>query len=313
MTLNYKDSQYILRKFPPIKLSYEKNIHKKVFPLDILITIPKGKKFFAWFCKFKNEPVCIFLELDNYKKGIQNIYIFNCCFDSKIAISQGTILYGTIFYFKKTRCFNIENIFYFMNKNISNLNQSKKFKIINNLFQSYIQQVIYTPNDIIFGMPLIDTKRDKIIYKLDTLPYNIYCIQHRSLFNETKFLNEFIKQTRKTTLIFTIKAEIEDDIYTLYYKNKSSQLEAFGTTLIPDFKTSEMMNTLFRNIKENKNLDVLEESDDEEEFEDISIDKNVDLNKQFNFECVYKEKFKSWIPIKQTNETTICKKTDIIF
>ena len=35
------------------------------------------------------------------------------------------------------------------------------------------------------------------------------------------------------------------------------------------------MNTLFRNIKENQNLDALEESDDEEEFENISLDKFV--------------------------------------
>ena len=48
---------------------------------------------------------------------------------------------------------------------------------------------------------------------------------------------------------------------------------------IPDFTTSVKMNKLFRNIKENKNLDALEESDDEEEFEDTSEDKYVDLSK----------------------------------
>ena len=40
------------------------------------------------------------------------------------------------------------------------------------------------------------------------------------------------------------------------------------------------MNNIFRNIKENDDLDKLEESDDEEEFEDISIDKYVFLNKK---------------------------------
>ena len=37
------------------------------------------------------------------------------------------------------------------------------------------------------------------------------------------------------------------------------------------------MNSLFRNIKENGNLDLLEESDDEEEFENIALDKFVYL------------------------------------
>ena len=41
-----------------------------------------------------------------------------------------------------------------------------------------------------------------------------------------------------------------------------------------------MMNTLFRDIKENRNLDV-EESDDEEEFENISLDKFVNLDKKY--------------------------------
>ena len=40
------------------------------------------------------------------------------------------------------------------------------------------------------------------------------------------------------------------------------------------------MNSLFRNIKENRNLDLLEESDDEEEFENTSLDKFVDLDKE---------------------------------
>ena len=47
MSLNYRDSQYILSKFPLLKLSYEKKIHKKVFPMDIVLTIPKGKKIFC--------------------------------------------------------------------------------------------------------------------------------------------------------------------------------------------------------------------------------------------------------------------------
>ena len=39
------------------------------------------------------------------------------------------------------------------------------------------------------------------------------------------------------------------------------------------------MNSIFRNIKENRNLDLLEESDDEDEFENINLDKYL-LNKK---------------------------------
>ena len=41
----------ILEDFPSFELSYEKKLHKKV-QCDIYLTIPKGKKFFAWFKNF---------------------------------------------------------------------------------------------------------------------------------------------------------------------------------------------------------------------------------------------------------------------
>jgi hypothetical protein len=312
MALNYKDAQYLLRNFPSIKLSYEKKIHKKVFPLDIVLTIPKGKKYFAWFCKFKGKSVCVFLELDNYRKGIKNVNIFNVSFDSKLTINRGTILYGTIFYYKKAKCFNIENIFYSIGKNISNLNQDRKFKIINTIFNDCIKQKIYTSNDIIFGLPVICRKRQEILDNLSTLPYDIYCIQHRSLFNEKNFLNEIITHKKKTNLIFLIKAEISDDIYTLYYKNDNNKLESYKTVLIPNYETSLMMNSLFRNIKENVNLDAIEESDDDEDFENTDIDQYVDLNKGFKFECVYKQNFNSWVPIKNVEKGEVCSKCDIV-
>ena len=43
--LTYKEKEHILSDFPNIELSYE--IHKKVH--EIFLTIPKGRKYFAWF------------------------------------------------------------------------------------------------------------------------------------------------------------------------------------------------------------------------------------------------------------------------
>jgi hypothetical protein len=61
------------------------------------------------------------------------------------------------------------------------------------------------------------------------------------------------------------------------------------------------MNNLFRNIKENNDLDALEESDDEEEFENSNVDKFVYLNKEYKMVCNYNKKFKKWVPIKITS------------
>ena len=67
------------------------------------------------------------------------------------------------------------------------------------------------------------------------------------------------------------------------------------------------MNNLFRNIKENKNLDTLEESDCEEEFENIENNKYVYLEKTYNIECLYNYKFKKWIPQKISKNNIINK------
>ena len=89
--------------------------------------------------------------------------------------------------------------------------------------------------------------------------------------------------------------------YYLHVYN-NNQFEHYDIAYIPDYKTSVLMNKLFRNIKENNNLDLLEESDDEEEFENSNLDKFVYLNKSFNMKCVFNLKFKKWVPISLANK-----------
>ena len=64
MKLTSNDLNHIMSKFPSVKLSYVKNIHKKVSSANIFLAIPKGGKYFAWFRNFKKYSVCIFLEVD---------------------------------------------------------------------------------------------------------------------------------------------------------------------------------------------------------------------------------------------------------
>ena len=58
------------------------------------------------------------------------------------------------------------------------------------------------------------------------------------------------------------------------------------------------MNGLFRNIRENQNIDFIEESDDEDDFENTTEDKYVDLTKSYLIECVFNTKFKKWVPMR---------------
>ena len=106
-----------------------------------------------------------------------------------------------------------------------------------------------------------------------------------------------------------IKATIHPDIYELYYTNGENIIK-YKFVCIPDYKTSVYMNSIFRDIKENSNLDKLEESDDEEEFENISEDKYVNLEIEQIFKCVYLKYYNSWKPLKQTEEL-VCTENDI--
>ena len=116
---------------------------------------------------------------------------------------------------------------------------------------------------------------------------------------------------QKRDLIFRVKPDLQNDIYHLYcIENKI--LTYYDIAFIPDYITSVMMNKLFRNIKENQNLDALEESDDEDEFQDERPDRFVDLTKEFNMKCKFNYKFKKWYPICLVDmQTSIVRKEEI--
>ena len=111
--------------------------------------------------------------------------------------------------------------------------------------------------------------------------------------------------TNTNTRDFYVKPDLQNDIYYLYDAKmytlssltSSSSIISNEIAHIPDYKTSVFMNKLFRNIKENRNLDALEESDDEEEFENTQIDKFVELNKVLKLRCNFSYKFHAWVPI----------------
>ena len=95
--------------------------------------------------------------------------------------------------------------------------------------------------------------------------------------------------------VFSIKPDIQNDIYHLSDPVNKSLV---GTAYIPDYKTSVLMNQLFRNIKENANLDSLEESDSDDEFENDRVDKFVYLDREYIMTCAYNHKFKKWVPLR---------------
>jgi len=132
-----------------------------------------------------------------------------------------------------------------------------------------------------------------------TKPYN-----NSSNFNENYKQNNR-QNTKQNTFnkehVFIVKPNIQNDIYNLYMLDSKTE-KFYDTAYIPNYTTSVMMNKLFRNIKENDNLDRLEESDDEDEFENENIDKFVYLEKTYPMICKYNYKFKKWYPVSLANK-----------
>ena len=131
MIKNARIQQSVMEKFPNVELSYEKNLYKKVqHNSDIYLTIPKGRKYFAWLTNYKSSPTCLLLELNKHRNSINSIQIAHSSFNKLLTIGSGTIFYGTLFSLKQSSFFNIENIFYFNGKDISHLNQLNKINTI---------------------------------------------------------------------------------------------------------------------------------------------------------------------------------------
>jgi hypothetical protein len=116
---------------------------------------------------------------------------------------------------------------------------------------------------------------------------------------EPKVKDSFTKK-KLSTAIFHITPDVRSDIYNLFVLN-NCRMEFYDYAFIPDYETSVKMNKLFRNIKENNNLDALEESDDEDDFQDNRSDKYVYLDRSYKMNCQFNYKFKKWMPISVTN------------
>jgi hypothetical protein len=310
MSLSEREINLVLRQFPKFELSYEIITHKKVHNADIILAIPEGPKCFAWFTNYNEENVCFILEIDESNK-IKNIKKITTSFVDSLSI--GTIFYGSMFKYNNINCFSIEDIYYYKGKNVIYIPYSNKLKLLKDIFTNEISQNILNNDFVIFGIPTIYSDFNKLLNESQLVPYKISQIKFRFFEknNSRKIMTmkyfkpstgaKNIIQKEKQSAIFKVMADINPDIYYLFTSNDGTG-DYYDIAFVPDYKTSVMMNKLFRNIKENDNLDAIEESDDESDFEDTREDKYVYLDRSINIKCHYNYKFKRWVPISLASE-----------
>jgi len=333
--LSQDETYQLTQRFPSIELSYETIPHKKVSSsYNICLAIPQGKKGYLWFTYYGEEDTCFFIELNREKK-IARMKKVKFDFDNSLCL--GTVIYGSLVEteIKETKyipIFVIEDIYYHKGIPLKSMLFGQRLGYI----ERVLQKEISNTKEIILSLPPIwsieKSTEYECIYEIPDYwrpkitEFQIHHIQYRALYEQGPYMNVFnnnsilhkkpatyipieaplftsyrmdpSKPQYRSPTIFLVTPDIQFDVYHLYAYGRASQQIYYNVAYIPSYETSCMMNSIFRKINENKNLDAIEESEDEEEFEDMREDKYVDLQKTVQMECIYLAKFKKWVPRK---------------
>ena len=329
-TLTGYNLSQLIKRFPNFEPSYETLSHKKVpGKYDFAMAIPTGKKTYLWYTFYKGGDGVFLVDMNKDDRvlkctKIDHIYTSD--------VPHGTLLNGV--YLQEIGAFIVEDIYYYKGTSLKGLVSGEKLIYLNKLLSCDITN---TKDNITISMPVCwsvtniadDTVPEDI--KL-TIPYIIHHIQYRVLNDIMPFINVSMNRRpvieKKKSIAapvkssnvlridysrirdgmrvrFAVKADLQCDIYRLYALDHNDKRIYYNTAYIPNYITSVYMNTHFRTVKENQNIDFIEESDDEDDFQNTDIDKNVDLDKEIIFECEYKHKFKRWIPRKLVRDANV--------
>jgi hypothetical protein len=322
----------VLSHFPTFELSYETISHKKVFASNdsVGIAISMGKKYFVWFTfDSKNESTCFLIELnkDKHPCAVSQLHHVKPTHNYVL----GTILYGTISESMQDGIaakspFIVEDVYYFQGNRLGN---SLAFgdKI------GFLKQVVtdFYPAFVLPIMWHVETGKELVATPAlsNTMAYTPHHIQYREICRLSPYMNipipkrgavtqvtqaqpepvnrptprfDYSNPQHKVPTVFHVTADMQYDIYHLYAFGSNCMPVYVGLAAMPTYKTSIFMNSVFRNIRENRNIDLIEESDDEGDFENLDETKYVDLEKVVAIECVFHTKHKKWVPTRLARE-----------
>ena len=244
-------------------------------------------------------------------------------------LSLGTVLYGTLVDYK-THNFVAENIFFYEGRSVENLDLVRKCALFLEIMRAAPAML---PNKTRISIaPMWSgatpphfycAEKTYQILDLTAAPAPERAVQAKKISNQREPMKNPAPLKNKEIThppppppllsapvqalpppqqrVFFVKADLMNDIYHLYVKTDKERptennLKYHSIAFIPDYKTSVFMNKIFRKIRENDNLDYIEESDDED-FEDTRYDKYVHLDKIQRMMCKYNTKFRKWSPI----------------
>jgi hypothetical protein len=307
-----------LKRMPYFELSYELNNHKTVWsketPDILTLYIPFGKKYFAWFFFYEKTNGIFLIEL-NREKRISKMSFIKIENPSKndLKIFYGTIIYGTL----SENSFIIEDLLFFKGVATKDFTTLQRWNCITELIKTAeiqpptmsLKIPALIPSIPQYQFHHIQTRELNAVNK----PYINFMANNQPQKQETPpqltvpkgeghQTKNFHKKQYLEETTFMVQADISFDMYKLFVYSPNNLLIFYDYAMIPKYETSKKMNELFRTIRENKNIDLIEESDDEEDdYENPNPVKYVDLEKKIAMKCVFHRKFKKWIPLFVAN------------
>lgn len=252
---------HLKRHIPPLSKKREPILHSRV--------VPNGYTSLLWITT-NPLPVSYIVSNDLRHKQIQYLSL-----DRHLSTGDGTLLNGVQYKYKNTYCFCILDIYLYCGERVHN-SWNEKYKIIYKMLK---RQYKPTPNTILLGLP----------YTIDG--FTTFIKAPLSYKGHIEYLGETTIQQQPTELWKTIVATPKEDVYVIKNTNEP--------VMVNTYTLSVALNTLFRNIRENQNLDTLEESDDE--YDNPSETKWL-KNVEYTLQCVWNKKYHMYeiaFPIKK--------------
>lgn len=315
--LDQNETKSLLSRLPTFELSYEIFKHNTTALTQITdeqwsFHIPIGHKWFVWF-SFRGKKHGIYWMELNRNRIIQRVFFQEAAPPSSL---DDTIFYGTIFYGTQVLSgpFVLEDVFYFKGNFVHCLQEINKWALLPSFLQQHSQYGFCLP--IINGgdkLAPYPTHHFQIRHLTKTCPFINWTLpkSHNStqaskntlLQSEVVIFKPVFKNWRKEQYqldtVFSVQADPADDIYRLFTFGPNRTLLFYDFCMVPDYQTSKQMNTIFRRIRENQNLDWIEESDD-----DDSSDENDEYANKSNVSeqhrlitCRFHQKFRKWVPL----------------
>ena len=253
---------------------------------------------------------------------------------------SGTVLYGTLFTHgpDQQQFFAVENIHVYENACVDHLNVVQKDELLYTLFSksgpSPSTRAVNAPAhvQVLFGVAVkcgTYAEALKVANTPSIVPYSVYAIQGRF---HTQTDNKYYqncqsqgggehplkplcgggdKHTLKplcgggsapiNTKLFMVSPQFRVDMYTL--RCPITNVVEPEPAHVGDYKTSVLLNSIFRTVRENASLDAAEESEDEEVFQasqQMHIEGYISSSSppERAMICTYNYKFKRWVPLR---------------